>query len=682
MPDAYRTLGFAVLLILSAGVFFNRAFDILAVLGHGRSEYRQRIDRIPERIGTVLVHVFGHKRMWLIPLSGLLHLFIFYGFVILFSFILKSVGQGVFGLEWDLPIIGGHPLLTLSQDLISVAVLVGLALALYQRLIERPERFHGSNETDAYVILTMIFLVVVTTLLTSAGEIALGYSQRQAWAAPVSVALAGALGGLPRATQQVIFEIAWWGHLLVVLSFLPYLLYSKHMHVLVGIPNVFLRNLEPAGALRPLNLDNAEAEYFGAREFSDLGWKHLLDGFACTECGRCHQACPAVMAGTPLSPKLLIMDLRDHLETTGMARVRGPAAAQPQLADVQEGRAARGEPLPLIHAEPQVGISPAALWSCTTCRACVYECPLMIEHVDTIVDGRRYLALTEGDVPGQLAQAFRQVERSGNPWGQSPASRLEWAQGLDVPLMAEKGRAEVLYWIGCAGAYDPASQKTARAVVRILQRAGIEFAVLGEEEWCHCEWGRRAGREDLYQAFAERNIATFGNYGVKTIITHCPHCFNTFQNEYPQFGGHYEVIHHSQYIARLVREKRITLGAVIGERVTYHDSCYLGRYNEVYDDPRSALQAVPGLELVEMERSRASGLCCGGGGAQVWFENEWQKKPVADIRLEEAMALQPREIATACPFCTIMLSSAAQSHGVTEQVRVRDVAEIVAQALG
>jgi Fe-S oxidoreductase len=306
---------------------------------------------------------------------------------------------------------------------------------------------------------------------------------------------------------------------------------------------------------------------------------------------------------------------------------------------------------------------------------------VLIEHVDSIVDMRRDLVMMESNAPKMLQNTFTNAERAGNPWG-NRGSRMEWASGVDfdVPLLAEKKQCDVLYWVGCAGAFDPNSQRTTRAVAKILNEAGVDWAVLGDEETCHCEWARRAGNEPLYQASAEANIETFGQYKFNLIITHCPHCFNTFKNEFPQFGGNYKVVHHSMYVAKLIQESKIKPHAQRSETITFHDSCYLGRYNGVYDAPREMLEAVPGLDIIEMARSRDRGLCCGGGGAQVWMETH-QEHPVNQIRLEEAMSTGASTVAAACPFCTVMLSSAAQSKGVTEQVNIKDVAEIVADAL-
>lgn len=655
LDQTARLVGFIIIVLLSAGVFFHRSGEILAVLRSGKPDDRWK-KQLVERFRSLLVYVGIHKTMFRFTLSGFLHLFIFYGFVILFTFIVQSMGEALFGLGWELPLIGNQPWLNLPQDLIAVSVLFGIALALYQRLVRKPARFEGSHENDAFLILGLIATVIITTLLTSSTQISLGIATRPL--SPVSSFLASIWSTLPLTAQQVLFEIGWWGHLIAVLSFLPYLLYSKHMHVLIGIPNVFLRDTTPAGRLEKIDLDDEDAERFGASVLEDFSWKHMLDFYACTECGRCTSVCPATMAGTPLNPKHLIMDLRAYTDNYGHM----PMDERP----------------PLIG---EHGISEDVLWSCTTCRACVYECPLFIEHVDDIVDMRRALVLMEGSMPEQLSQAFNLAQRSGNPWGNPTSERMKWAEGLDVPLLSDKKKVDVLYWIGCAGAYDPAAQKTSQAVVKILHEAGVDFAVLGDEEKCNCEWARRAGEENLFQAQTDSNIGTFEKYEFNTIITHCPHCFNTFKNEYPDFGGNYNVMHHSQYISALLESGQLKPINAINEKITYHDSCYLGRYNDEYDSPRKSLEALGGVNLVEMERSRDKGLCCGGGGAQVWFENEAEKNPVGEIRLAEAMALEPDTVATACPFCTLMISSAAQTKGVADKVKIKDFAEIVAQSL-
>jgi Fe-S oxidoreductase len=398
----------------------------------------------------------------------------------------------------------------------------------------------------------------------------------------------------------------------------------------------------------------------------------LLDADACTECGRCQVACPAFISGQPLDPKQVILDVRDHLWDRGPSLSNNPAQDSPTI------------PGPVIPEQ--------TLWACTTCFACVHECPVLIQHVDAIVDMRRYLTLMEGRPYGTLQQALVQAERTGNPWGQPPTDRFNWARGLEVPLMAERQRVDILYWVGCAGSFDPQGQQTTLAMIKILKAAGVDFAVLGDEEFCNCEWARRGGNEYLYQLVAEENIGTFRQYRFNRILTQCPHCFNTFKNEYPQFGGDFEVIHHSQFIQELLEAGRLVLRKKLDERLTFHDSCYLGRYNDVYAAPRKSLQAA-GTEIVEMARSREDGLCCGGGGAHAWFELEETDEParhkrtgsdfkqIQEVRLEEALGCDVNTVAAACPFCVLMLDSAAQSKGVTDQIAIRDIAEFVAEAL-
>ncbi|OLD77350.1 MAG: Fe-S oxidoreductase, partial [Ignavibacteria bacterium 13_1_40CM_2_61_4] len=452
--------------------------------------------------------------------------------------------------------------------------------------------------------------------------------------------------------------------------------YSKHLHILSSIPNVYLAKLDPRGVLKPLNLQDEKATKFGAADVEDLTWKQLLDGYSCTECGRCTAACPAALTGKPLSPKKIVVDIRRRLM---------------EKAPLLTGRGIQGEPA-VPGAEPSGHAAAAAqlvgdyitedeLWACTTCMACVQECPVQIEHVDVIVDMRRYLVLTESKFPKEMQATFQNLERNFTPWGFSHSTRADWAQGLDIPLQSDNPDAEVLFWVGCAGAYDVRYKKVTQAFAKLMKIAGINFAILGREEKCNGDPARRAGNEYLAQMLMTENTETLNRHHVRTIVTTCPHCFNIFKNEYPQFGGNYEVVHHTEYITNLIESGRIKLSKEKRAKITYHDSCYLGRYNKVYDQPRDAIRAIPGVEIEEMKRSRDRGFCCGAGGARMFMEEPIGKR-VNIERTEEALALKPDVISTACPFCMTMLTDGVKAKEAAERVQVKDIAELVLEAVG
>jgi Fe-S oxidoreductase len=428
--------------------------------------------------------------------------------------------------------------------------------------------------------------------------------------------------------------------------------------------NVFTSSLRPRGELATIE-EIETAETLGAGQLTDFSWPQLLDLDACTECGRCQVVCPAYLAGTPLNPKRLILDLRDHMtDQTGGLLADGngvQAGALQMVGDV---------------------ITHNTLWSCTTCRACVHECPVLIEHVDTIVDMRRYLTLTTGDLPGTGALSLQNLNRAGNPWGQPPTARDEWARGLQVPLMADKGEVDVLWWVGCAGSYDERSQKISKALVRIFKAAGVDYAILGQEETCNGDPARRLGDEYTFQVLAQQNVETLKQYRFRRIVTACPHCLNTLANEYPHFGGKWKVIHHSQFIDELVRTGKLTLRQPLDKRITFHDSCYLGRYHDIYQSPRDVITAIPGVSLVEMPRSRERGLCCGGGGGGMWLEVHGERR-IQEIRLEEAEATKPGIVASACPFCMLMFDLGSKTLNFDQKnIELKDIAELAAQAAG
>src|SRR5258708_7390502 len=583
-------------------------------------------DYLPERIGRVVKYVFGQWRMLRERIPGTMHLAIFAGFVIFF------IGTALATLDADvtLPLLNIKLLsgtfylfYKLILDAFSLIFMVGLTMAMIRRLSKRTTKL--TYNAGFTWILFQLWLFVLTGLLIEGlrlgymddyygakfwwgqysivgywiGKAALVLSPTQDWTSAAGMSYLNNI--------LTVHRFLWWFHVVEVFVFIATMLDTPLRHIIYSPLNIFFSSMRPAGQLARLDLEDEKIEQFGVAKLTDFSTFQLLNGDACTECGRCQAACPAYMAGTPLNPKQVILDIRDSISAyQGLLQI-GPHPNENGVEGDLQVTGAR--------------ISEGALWACTTCRACVYECPVLIEHVDAIVDMRRDLTMRESSAPKMLQNTFTNAERAGNPWG-NRGSRLDWTTSLDfeVPMLADKKQCDVLYWVGCAGAFDPNSQRTSRAVAQILNKAAVDWAILGDEETCHCEWARRAGNEPLYQASAQANIETFNQYKFNLIITHCPHCFNTFKNEFPQFGGDYKVYHHSIYIAKLIAESKIKPHIQRDETITYHDSCYLGRYNGEYSAPRALLDSVPGINLVEMARSKDRGLCCGGGGAQDWMD--------------------------------------------------------------
>jgi len=627
-----------------------------------------RTDRAGRRIGGLLLYALAQRRVLAQAYPGLMHGLIFYGFVIFF------IATSLVGIQMDLHLLILQGPFYLGFEAVvnafALLFLIGLGLAALRRYILRPDRLN-IRQDDAYVLGSLAFIALTGLTL----EVMRLRGQQPPWAAWSWLGNAlSQLFGPPPEGPPATYPFVWWVHQLTTFGLIASLPYTKFLHIVTGPVNIYLRRLDTPGALPKIENIETTEEPLGVGSIPQFTWKQLLDGDACMECGRCQAACPAYAAGQPLSPKRVVMDFRDRMsEYPGkLWKWQEPIVARlPFL-----------RPLALGSGEPSdralVGevIKDETLWSCTTCRACERECPVLIEHVGEIVGMRRHLALEEGRLPDTLAGALRNTERQGNPWGQPRHERTAWAAGLDVPLMADVGRADVLYWVGCAGSYDPRNQKVSQAMVRILRAAGVDFAILGEEETCNAEWARRAGEEYLYQTQAEANVETLKGYEFKRIVTQCPHCYNTLKNEYPQFGGTWEVVHHSQLIGELLAAGRLRPGRPwTGGAVTFHDSCYLGRYNDVYDAPRQVLAAVPGVQIAELPRSRERGFCCGGGGACMWMEHEPGKR-VNEVRMAEIQAMQPALAAAACPFCVIMLEEAGQG-----SLPIKDIAEVIAEAL-
>jgi len=513
---------------------------------------------------------------------------------------------------------------------------------------------------------------MASDLLADGAHMRLDPSASDRWAF-AGTAVSRLYSGLSPGAVQGSYTAFWWTHCLILLGFLVWLPYSKHLHVMAAPLNVFFQPLTPKGEFPSLDL--AESETFGVGRISEFTWKDLFDLYNCTECGRCTAVCPANVSGKELDPKMLILHLQEHLLETGPRLLAGPGNGESEASQPKGGGPKAGR-------EIMVGgvIHDNVLWACTTCRHCVEACPVFIEHVPKIIDMRRFLVLNESRFPEELKPTFRNLENNGNPWQLSPQTRADWARDLGIRLMADARRAEYLYWVGCYGSFDERNRKVARAVVKILQAAGVDFAILGNEEKCTGEPARRVGHEYLFQTLAQENIATLGQYQIQNIVTACPHCFNTLQNEYPQFGGHFRVIHHTQLIDELIRTGRLPVSRVGAERATYHDPCYLGRYNDVYDPPRNVIRAVSRGELVEMHQHREKCFCCGGGGGRAWLE-EHEGRRVNQIRVEQAMEVDPQLLASACPFCLTMFEDGVRGKGVADRIKTRDIAELVAEAI-
>lgn len=646
-----------------------------------------RAREIPRRLWSVVDDAILQRRMYRDRTAGLMHHAIFWGFVLLTLGSANAVTGGLVELVVAWPVDGlVWAALTALANLAGLGVLFAVGVGLWRRLVTRPRRLTLSR--SGVLILVWIGAIVTAELASQVFEAA-RFGPRPG--SLVGAAAGGVLRTLSPAALEASFGIAWWAHIGLVSGFLVYLPLSKHFHIVSAAINVFFRKLEPPGRLPALDLEQSEGT-FGIRTLADLSWKDLLDGFTCTECGRCQAACPANATGKPLDPKALIMGLRDLVD-----EVETQLPLIPDGAEVRERYGPRDELTPADLARPIVGtaISEAAVWDCLTCGACVEACPVRIEHVDKIVGLRRNLVLEESRFPAELAGVFRGLEGQANPWGLPPADRLAWARDLPepVPTLAERAaagdldRVEVIYWVGCAASYDPRAARVARAVVTCLRAAGVDVAVLGTEESCTGDPARRMGNEYVFQLLASANVATLDRYGAseRTIVTACPHCFNTLANEYPDFGGRYRVEHHSVTLARLIEAGRLPApdGRWRGGRVAFHDPCYLARQNGIVDAPRRVLRTVA-TDLVELPRHGRETFCCGAGGGRMWMEEQRGTRVNAE-RTREVVEAGVETLAVGCPFCLTMLrdgvADAGRGPGTAAEIAVLDLAELVAERL-
>ena len=649
---AVYAVGLAVALIVSAALFGRRALLLYRLVRMGKPA--ARFGDVPARAKAEAVVVVGQSKLLQRLLPGAMHAAIFWGFLVLFPTILIAM-IGAVDRHATLPWLGAQGWYALLVDVFALLVLMGVITAFVIRKVQRPVRFKGSHIGEADLILAMIAGIVITLLVWHASQISLGLNDYPASWAPISGSIAKLLHGalVPYLERAVV-----WAHVLIILSFLVYLPYSKHLHIVVAAFNVYFGRTRARGRLEPIDFEQPEAEVrFGSATVTDMTWKQTLDTMSCTECGRCQDVCPAYATGKALSPKLLIMAIRDQM------MVEGPKAL-----------AAGGSytPPPIV---PNA-VTDDIVWDCVTCGACVSECPVGIEHIDHVIDLRRNLVMVESRFPQEAGSMLRDVDRSSNPWGKPQADRTHWAEGLGVRVLQPGDPApDVLFWVGCAPAFDERARQGAVSTAKLMLAAGIDFAILGPREACTGDPARRMGDEYTYQRLAGQNVGTLNDAGVKKIVTTCPHCFNTIGNEYPDFGGRYEVVHHTEFLAELVREGK--LNPLAGEqKITYHDSCYLARHNDVRSQPRELVAAVG--QPIEMPRNRERTFCCGAGGARMWME-EKRGRPINHERVREAAETGAETLAVACPFCTVMLDDGVRETGA--KLQVIDLATLLSEAV-
>jgi Fe-S oxidoreductase len=665
-----------------AGLFAAQALNRLAILGYMRPA--DRFDNLQERITRTLQYAIGQFKFFKGPKhdrkAGILHAFVFWGFLILGYQVVHMFARGWFP-HFVIPGLGaaefGGPVVFL-KDTFEVLVAVSALLLVTRWLFTHPRRLMGFLPAEQRVyehphweaILILFFITAITTsglvydagrMVFMAGDPEIEAEKQWGWASHL---ISNVLAGFGPGFAEGASNTAWWIHNLVILTFINLLPQSKHFHVITSIPNVFFTKLKPFGQLAKQDLESENAIY-GASQMRHFDWKQVLDMYSCTECGRCSSHCPATATGKPLAPRQFLLNLRNYLYE------HPESVKDPNV----EGLVATGEetgPAEVIHDE--------VLWACNTCRACEEACPVNIEYVDKIVEMRRHLVQEAARFPTELTRVFTGMERQSNPWGIGADKRADWAEGLDIPTLAENPGAEYLFFVGCAGSFDDRAKKITKAVAKLLKAADISFAILGRDEPCNGDTARRLGNEYLYQSMAQMAVETFESCGVKKVITNCPHCFNTIKNEFPQFGGEYQVQHATEVVSDLVTSGRLKLdGAAVGS-VVYHDSCYLGRYNDVYDAPRRILEALSGVDLREAERSKAFGMCCGAGGGRMWVEEKPDQR-VNFLRVEQLLETKATTIASACPYCMTMLSDGVKNKELEDTVKNRDVLELAADAL-
>jgi Fe-S oxidoreductase len=679
---------FWFLFAIALGLFIQRVYLLIRLLKLGRPE--NRFDRLAYRFINMLALAFTQwrnlKAATLKDPSPIGHAFMFWG-LILFGIgyvIFIGLGSG-FGLFTVLSGSAFEVVFFSILDIAAILVIIAMLWVIIKRYIIRPERLKREETPEEKITQATLITVIIVLMLLHYGMEGFGYAAYGipgSWP-PLGTALASTLvnAGISPDSLVAVYKSLWWFNYVILLGAVIYAPRSKHLHPLFSFSNMTFKNLNPVGALK--SIDIQKKEEWGVSRIQDFSWKQLLDGYACTWCGRCHTVCPAQLSGKSLSPRELILGMKEHLLKVGpdLLKAKKAVAAVPVATD--EAETAGSEPAVVPPENPDkafIGdvISEDAIWACTTCLACQEVCPVNNEQMNKIIELRRHLQMAA--VTETARDTMKNLRVRGNPWRGTMYARTDWAEGLDIKIIGEDSDVDVLYWVGCTEALEDRSLKVAQAVARLMKQAGVNFGILGEEEMCCGDPARRLGAEHLFQMLAMNNIQLFSSYNIKKIVTACPHCFNTLKNEYPRLGGQFEVIHHSQFIADLIRKNLLKMNQVRETVVTYQDPCYLGRYNDIYRPPRHVLKSIPGVHLVEMEQNRKNGFCCGGGGGRMWLEEDTGQR-ISELRLSQAMDTHAQVMATACPFCLQMFEDAARVKEVDESLKIRDIAELVAEAL-
>ncbi|MEW9673022.1 (Fe-S)-binding protein [Ammoniphilus sp. 3BR4] len=645
---------------------------------------------LKERINAVLVNGFGQRKLFKDKKSGCMHLILFYGFMIIQIGLIEIIIKG-FIKGYEFPFGEAHKYFSFMQEWTTFLMLCAVVYGFYRRYGEKLKRLQWKRDDKAaFVYIALAILTLSILLLLGFETVMLGHHPNFVYA-PFSGVIAAAFFSIGTTAGTVLFFVFWWVHMLTVLSFMVFVPQSKQAHELFAMFNIFFKKVGPVGKLRNIDFEDEEVEEYGVGKIENFTQMQLVDLYACAECGRCTNMCPASGTGKTLSPMDLIVKMRDHLTEKGAAVtsrspwmpgfVFGSSALSPSLA----AEAAAQETAATLETPNLIGdvITEEELWACTTCRNCEDQCPVANEHVDKIIDMRRYLVLTEGNMPHEASRYFQNIERQSNPWGINRKERIKWREernDIYVPTVYEVEEFEYLLWVGSMGSFDKRSQKIVQSFAKIMNLAGVKFAILGNEERNSGDTARRMGNEFLFQQLAQENIANFQAYEVKKIVTIDPHAYNTFKNEYPEFGLEAEVYHHTQLLYQLIQEGKIKPTKEVNEMIAYHDSCYLGRYNNIYDIPREILRSIPGVKIIEMERNRDDAMCCGAGGGMMWME-ETQGKRINVERTEQALGVNPTTIGSNCPYCLTMLSDGTKAKEVEEQVKTLDIAEILERSL-